>query len=181
MSEHIWNNDISKYVELESCNGCHACTNQKCTEGARMTGCNHMICRDCFCRMHFGILDEYFISSLVEPIEPAKPAYPFRDEYSNLLIYRSMGFDSDRYKSWFIEDNEDLYNSVDGIEYEPIKQWFLTNNRIKQYEEDLHNYRADVMLYDTKMFDYDTLIRYETLRVKNTCPACKIRKPMVSL
>ena len=178
MSEHIWNNDISKYVKLESCNGCDACANRKCTEGARMTGCNHMICRDCFVNMYFGVLSDDFFWD--EPVEPTKPLYPFRDEYSNLLIYRSMGFES-QHKMWFIEDNEDLYNQLDIIDDHDMKAWFSKNERIKQYEESLLKYYADLLAYETKKIDFDNELYYQKRLVKNTCPACKIRKPTVSL
>lgn len=172
MSNFIEQVSLPKHIQLQSCNQCDACSSKKYIAGVQMSFCKHMICPDCFVRMYYGFIEPEFFWN--EPVEPIKPVYPFRDEYTNLRIYRTLPYNYN-YKRWFIEDNEDLYNQLDTIEDDDIKAWFAKNELIKQYEESLLKYRADLLAYEKKMFEFDEELYYQKMLVKNTCPACKIR------
>ena len=147
--------------------------------GVKLPNCNHFTCPKCYYKMYYGYISNKFYTNNPRPKHPEKPIYPYINATQNLEIYNTFT-DDDNYKEWFINENEDLYNSikinsdfVDDINND-IKQWFLKNEVIIKYKNDLLQYELNYKKYNDEIKIYYNLIEEERENnVKNRCPLCR--------
>ena len=76
----------------------------------KLPNCNHFICPKCYYKLFNGYISDGFYSKNSEPKYPEKPIYPYQNKDKNKNIFYSITED-DTYLEWFIDENEDLYNS----------------------------------------------------------------------
>ena len=181
MSE-LYSEDMIKEDDIECC---------VCYEnhwGVKLPKCDHFICPKCYYKIyHHGYLSTDFInenSKPVEPERPEEPIYPFIPEKLE-LIYNELT-NNDRYKSWFINSNEDLYGHIIFNDYKcnidnNIIKWFQTNKQLKIYEEDKNKYKLLYKEYQAKLAIFceemeEYRFREEEDRQQNcgkSCPLCR--------
>jgi hypothetical protein len=121
-----------------------------------------------------------FHSENPNPKYPEIPIYPYQNKDKNKEIFYSITEDN-TYLEWFINENEDLYNSVklntefvDNLDVK-LKKWFENNEIIEKYKNDLIQYKKDVEQYDIDTEEYDELYFQE--KKKNSqkiCPLCRL-------
>ena len=148
--------------------------------GVKMPNCNHFICPKCYYKLFNGYISEDFHRKISKPKYPEKPAYPYENKDKNKEIFYSITQD-DTYLEWFIDDNEDLYNSVK-LNTEFVKDldthlrcWFENNEIIKQWENDLIQYKKDLEQYDIDMEEYNKLYTEEKeYNSQRICPLCRL-------
>jgi hypothetical protein len=115
-----------------------------------------------------------------KPNHPEKPIYPYQNKDKNKEIFYSITED-DTYLEWFIDENEDLYNSVklntefvDNLDVK-LKKWFENNEIIEKYENDLIQYKKDVEQYYNDIEEYDELYSQEKEdNSQKLCPLCRL-------
>ena len=181
MSE-LYTEDMIKEDDIECC---------VCYEnhwGVKLPNCDHLICPKCYYKIyHYGFLSYEFINENSQPVGPERPKetiYPFIPEKLE-LIYDELT-NNDKYKSWFINSNEELYEHIKFYDYKcnidsNIINWFQTNNELKIYEEDKNKYKLVCKEYQSKldifceeMEEYRS--REEEERQQNCgrmCPLCR--------
>lgn len=158
--------------------------------GVKLPNCNHFICPKCYYKLLYGYISEDFRRKNPKPKypeRPKKPAYPYENKDKNNEIFYSITRD-DTYLEWFINENEDLYNSVKlNTEFVEdldthLKCWFENNEIIKQWENDLIKYENDDLkkyekyleqyYIDRDEYDelYDEEKEYNSQRI---CPLCR--------
>lgn len=115
-----------------------------------------------------------------KPKYPEKPAYPYENKDKNKEIFYIITRD-DTYLEWFIDNNEDLYNSVKlNTEFVKdldthLKCWFENNEIIKQWENDLIQYEKHLEQYNIDIKEYNELYsegkEYNSQKI---CPLCRL-------
>ena len=147
--------------------------------GVKLPNCNHFICPKCYYKIYNGYISDDFYNKITEPKYPIKPIYPYQNPDKNKEIYYTITNNS-TYLQWFIEENEDLYNSVKmNSEFianidDNLKIWFETNNLIKDYENELIKYENEMEQYNINIEEYNEL--YEQEKIDNSqslCPLCR--------
>ena len=148
--------------------------------GVKLPNCNHCICPKCYYKIYNGYISGDFHSKNPEPRRPEKPIYPYQNPDINRKLFDNITND-DTYLEWFINENEDLYNSikmnsdfVDDIDV-TLKMWFKNNELIPIYENDLIKYENDLSKYHIDAEEYIYL--YEEEKEGNTqkkCPLCRL-------
>ena len=134
--------------------------------GVKLPNCNHFICPKCYYKMYYGYISYKFYHNNPRPIYPEKPRYPYTITSKNSEIYDILT-DDDTYKEWFINENEDLYNSIKiNSEFvyninNNLKQWFQKNEVITKYENDLIQYELNYKKYNDEMVIYSNLVEKE--------------------
>ena len=88
--------------------------------------------------------------------------------------------EDDKYLEWFIDENEDLYNSIkiNSVFVENIndnlKCWFENNELIKQYERNLIQYKNDMEQYNIDIEKYNYMYKEEKeYNAQQKCPLCR--------
>jgi hypothetical protein len=82
---------------------------------------------------------------------------------------------------WFVDENQDLYNSVklntefvDNLDVN-LKKWFQDNEDIKKYEKDLINYKNDLEQFYINIDHYNKFYNKEKIyNSKKCCPLCRL-------
>lgn len=134
--------------------------------GVKLPNCEHYICGRCYYKMYNGFLSQTFMEKNQKPTSPKllkAPEYPYSikllGEKKLKEIYDKLSSD-ETFKSWFINENEELYNAiklnsvyVEDLE-ENIKNWFLDNKKLKEHEDNLKNYNIE------KKENYDLWSKY---------------------
>ena len=151
--------------------------------GVQLPNCNHFICSKCYCKIYYGYIDDTFYKNHLPPkyIETIKtPVYPYLNTTENLEIYNKLTNDY-FFKEWFIDENEDLYNCVknnDDAVYDisdKVKEWFITNENIKKYENDLIQHKINRDKFDKDMETYELLKKeHKQKNIKKKCPLCRL-------
>lgn len=158
--------------------------------GVKLQNCNHFICPKCYYKLFNGYISEDFNSKNSEPKHPEhlkKPIYPYQNKDKNKEIFYTITQD-DTYLEWFIDNNEDLYNSVKlNTEFVEdlnihLKYWFENNEIIKQWENDLIQWENDLIQYEKDLEQYNNDIEeYNKLYTKEKennsqrkCPLCRL-------
>lgn len=148
--------------------------------GVKLPNCNHFICPKCYYKMFNGYISEDFYSKNFKPKYPEKPIYPYQNEDKNKEIFYSITED-DTYLEWFIDNNEELYNSVKlNTEFVEdlnvhLKYWFENNEIIKQWENDLKQYEKDLEQYNIDIQEYNDLYAKEKkYNSQKKCPLCRL-------
>lgn len=157
---------------------CCVCLNN--SWGVKLPNCNHFICPKCYYKIYNGYVTSNFHSENHEPKCPERPIYPYKNEDKNKEIFYSITEDN-TYLEWFINENEDLYNSVklntefvDNLDVK-LKKWFENNEIIEKYENDLIQYKKDVEQYYIDMEEYDELYSQEKEdNSQKLCPLCRL-------
>jgi hypothetical protein len=186
MDLEIWclneTDDMVKEDDIECC---------VCYEnhwGVKLTNCDHFICPKCYYKIYYyGYLSSEFINENSKPIDPERPKepiYPFVPEKLE-VIYNELT-NNDKYKSWFILSNEELYDHIVFNDYKckmerNIINWFQTNNELKIYEEDKNKYKLACKEYQSKLDIFcEEMEEYrskeEEEREQNcirSCPLCR--------
>jgi len=157
---------------------CCICLNN--SWGVKLPNCNHFICPKCYYKIYNGYVTSNFHSVNPEPKYPERPIYPYQNEDKNKEIFYSITEDN-TYLEWFINENEDLYNSiklntefVDNLDVK-LKKWFENNEYINKYEIDLIKYKNDFIKYENDIEEYNKL--YATEKENNAqkiCPLCRL-------
>ena len=157
---------------------CCICLNN--SWGVKLPNCNHFICPKCYYKIYNGYVTSNFHSVNPEPKYPERPIYPYQNEDKNKEIFYSITEDN-TYLEWFINENEDLYNSiklntefVDNLDVK-LKKWFENNEYINKYEIDLIKYKNDFIKYENDIEEYNKL--YATEKENNAqkiCPLCRV-------
>lgn len=148
--------------------------------GVKLPNCNHFICPKCYYKLFNGYISDEFYSKNTEPKYPEKPIYPYQNKDKNKDIFYSITKD-DTYLEWFIDENEDLYNSVklnsefvDNLDVK-LKRWFENNKDIKQYENDLIQYNKNIELFNNDIEEYNELYAQEKEdNSQKICPLCRL-------
>jgi hypothetical protein len=181
MSE-LYTEDMIKKDDIECC---------VCYEnhwGVKLPNCDHFICPKCYYKIyHHGYLSSEFINENSKPVgpeRPKEPLYPFIPE--NLEVIYNELTNNDKYESWFILSNEELYDHIVFNDYKSkidrnIINWFQTNNELKIYEEDKNKYKLAYKEYQTNHDIFCEEIeeyrcREEEERQQNCsklCPLCR--------
>ena len=125
-------------------------------------------------------INSLYICLLLLVYNICKSNYHYINIRQNLEIYNSLT-DDDTYKDWFINENEDLYNSikinsefVDNLNNN-VKIWFETNEVIQKYENDLIQFELNYEIYNDQMKIYYNLIEEEIENnIQNICPLCRL-------
>jgi hypothetical protein len=148
--------------------------------GVKLPNCNHFICPKCYYTLFNGYISDGFYSKNSEPKYPEKPIYPYQNKDKNKDIFYSITED-DTYLEWFVDENEDLYNSVklnsefvDNLDVK-LKRWFENNKDIKQYDNDLIQYNKNIELFNNDIEEYNEL--YAQKKEDNSqkiCPLCRL-------
>lgn len=147
--------------------------------GVKLPNCNHFICPKCYYKIYNGYISDNFYNKITEPKYPINPIYPYQNPDKNKEIYYTITNNS-TYLQWFIEENEDLYNSVKiNSEFianidDNLKIWFETNNLIKDYETEVIKYKNELEQYNINIEEYNEL--YEQEKIDNSqslCPLCR--------
>ena len=157
---------------------CCVCLNN--SWGVKLHNCNHFICPKCYYKIYNGYVTSNFHSENPKPKYPERPIYPYQNEDKNKEIFYSITEDN-TYLEWFINENEDLYNSVklnsefvDNLDVK-LKKWFENNEIIEKYENDLIQYKKDVEQYYIDMEEYDELYSQEKEdNSQKLCPLCRL-------
>lgn len=165
--------DMIKEDNIECC----VCLNYHW--GVKLPNCNHFICPKCYYKIYNGFISNYFLSENIEPIYPETPIYPYKNKDTNKDIFYGITED-DKYLEWFIDENEDLHNSikinsvfVENINDE-LKCWFENNELIKQYENDLIQYKNDMEQYNIDIEKYNYMYKEEKeYNAQQKCPLCR--------
>lgn len=147
--------------------------------GVKLPNCNHFICSKCYYKMYYGYIKDRFYTNNPRPIYLEKPTYPYINKNQNLEIYNTLT-DDETYKDWFVNDNEDLYNSikinsefVDQLDSN-IKRWF-ENELVTKYENDLLQYELSYKKYSDETVVYLDLLEEERENnIKDICPLCRL-------
>jgi hypothetical protein len=147
--------------------------------GVKLPNCSHFICPKCYYKIYNGYISSDFYNINPEPKYPVEPIYPYKNQDTNKEIYYTITND-DTFLEWFIDENEDLYNSVkmnseyvDNLNVK-IKFWFENNELIKNYEIYLIKYKTDLEQYDIDIEDYNE--KYEEEKKDTSqkmCPLCR--------
>jgi hypothetical protein len=147
--------------------------------GVKLPNCSHFICPKCYYKIYNGYISCDFHSKNTEPKYPVEPIYPYKNLDKNKEIFYSITNDT-AYLEWFIDENEDLYNSVKinsnfiaNID-DKLKFWFENNDLIKRYENDLIKYENELDNISIEMEEYNEL--YEQNKIDNSqslCPLCR--------
>lgn len=144
--------------------------------GVKLPNCNHFICPKCYYKIYNGYVSSNFYCENSKPEYPEKPSYPYKNKDKNKEIFYSITED-DRYLEWFIDENEDLYNSVkfeDNLDVK-LKKWFEVNKYIKQYENDLIQYNKNVEQFNNEIEEYNELYAQEKEdNSQKLCPLCRL-------
>ena len=144
--------------------------------GVKLPNCNHFICPKCYYKIYNGYVSSNFYCENPEPEYPEKPSYPYKNKDKNKEIFYSRT-EYDTYLEWFIDENEDLYNSVkfeDNLDVK-LKKWFETNKYIKQYENDLIQYNKHVEQFNNEIEEYNELYAQEKEdNSQKLCPLCRL-------
>ena len=148
--------------------------------GVKLPNCNHFICPKCYYKLFNGYISDGFYSKNSEPKYPEKPIYPYQNKDKNKDIFYSITED-DTYLEWFVDENEDLYNSVklnsefvDNLDVK-LKRWFENNKDIKQYENDLIQYNKNIELFNNDIEEYNELYAKEKEdNSQKICPLCRL-------
>ena len=133
----------------------------------------------CYYKLFNGYISDGFYSKNPGPKYPEKPIYPYQNKDKNKNIFYSITED-DTYLEWFIDENEDLYNSVkldsefvDNLDVK-LKYWFENNEIIKQYENDLIQYEKHLEQYNIDSEEYNELYAEEKeYNSQKICPLCR--------
>jgi hypothetical protein len=152
--------------------------------GVKLPNCNHFICPKCYYKLFNGYISEDFYSKKNEPKYPEKPIYPYQNKDKNKEIFYSITQD-DTYLEWFLDDNQDLYNSVKlNTEFVEdldihLKYWFENNEIIKQWENNFIQYEKDLKKYNIDIEEYNELYAklYAEEKENNSqrrCPLCRL-------
>ena len=166
--------DLIKEDNIECC----VCLNN--SWGVKLPNCNHFLCPKCYYKIYNGYVRSAFYNENPEPKYPDKPIYPYQNKDKNKNIFYSITED-DTYLEWFIDENEDLYNSVklnsefvDKLDVE-LKKWFENNKNIKQYEDDLIQYNKNVEQFNNDIEEYNELYSQEKEdNSQKLCPLCRL-------
>ena len=166
-------NDMIKQDNIECC----VCLNFHW--GVKLPNCSHFICPKCYYRIYNGYICCDFHSENLNPEEPEKPIYPYQNCDTNKELFKSIT-NNTIYLEWFIDDNEDLYNSVkknsefvDNLDVK-LKFWFENNEILKQYEIDMLQYKKMLEQYYIDIEAYNE--KYEEEKEDNAqkiCPLCR--------
>ena len=148
--------------------------------GVKLPNCKHFLCPKCYYKIYNGYVSSDFYIKNPYPTYPEKPIYPYQNEDKNKEIFYSI-FEDDVYLEWFINENQDLYNSVmlntefvDNLDVK-IKQWFENNETIKKYENDLIQYEKDVQQHWIDMEEHRELYYEEKEdNSQKLCPLCRL-------
>lgn len=148
--------------------------------GVQLPNCNHFICSKCYFKIYYGYIDDTFYKNNSYPKYIKMPIYPYLNTNENLEIYNKLTND-DFFKEWFIDENEDLYQCVknnDDAVYDisdKVKEWFITNESIKKYENDLIQYKINIDKFDKDMETYQLLKKeHKQKNIKKKCPLCRL-------
>ena len=152
--------------------------------GVKLPNCNHFICPKCYYKLFNGYISEDFYSKNIEPKHPEKPIYPYQNKDKNKEIFYSITQD-DTYLEWFLDDDQDLYNSVKlNTEFVEdldihLKYWFENNEIIKQWENNFIQYEKDLKKYNIDIEEYNELYAklYAEEKENNSqrrCPLCRL-------
>jgi hypothetical protein len=172
-------NDMIKQDNIECC----VCLNFHW--GVKLPNCSHFICPKCYYRIYNGYISCDFHSENLNPEEPKEPIYPYQNRDINKEIFKSITnnniYLNNIYLEWFIDDNEDLYNSVkmnsefvDKLDVK-LKLWFENNELLKQYENDILQYKNLLEQYNIDIETYNE--KYEAEKDDNAqkiCPLCRL-------
>ena len=165
--------DMIKEDNIECC----VCLNYHW--GVKLPNCNHFICPKCYYKIYNGFISNHFLSENIEPIYPETPVYPYINKDTNKQIFYGITED-DKYLEWFIDENEDLYNSIkiNSVFVENIndnlKCWFENNELIKQYERNLIQYKNDMEQYNIDIEKYNYMYKEEKeYNAQQKCPLCR--------
>jgi hypothetical protein len=166
--------------------------------GVRLPNCQHYICSVCYYNIYKGFISEKFKQEHPEPIEPEAPPnrqipeYPY-SESELILIFNNFRIQTE-FELWFINSNEDLYNSIKkNSEYvddldDVIREWFQNNEKIINYEKSIKSYKDSKKEYDKlwsnyheeynkykkELEEYNQLLEYEKeYNTKQSCPLCR--------
>lgn len=147
--------------------------------GVKLPNCNHFICPKCYYKIYNGFISNNFLSENTGPTYPETPIYPYKNKDTNKEIFYCITKD-DKYLEWFIDENEDLHNSIK-INSEFVKNinndlkfWFENNELIKQYESDLIKYKNDMKQYNIDIEKYDYVYKEEKeYNIQKKCPLCR--------
>jgi hypothetical protein len=157
---------------------CCVCLNN--SWGVKLPNCNHFICPKCYYKIYHGYISSDFHYENLEPKCPEKPIYPYLNKDKNMEIFYSITKDN-TYLEWFIDENEDLYNSVkfntefvDKLDVK-IKKWFENNELIEKYENDLLQYKNDDEQFNIDIEEYNELYAQEKeCKSQKICPLCRL-------
>ncbi len=157
---------------------CCVCLNN--SWGVKLPNCNHFICPKCYYKIYHGYVRSNFYSENLEPKCPEKPIYPYQNENKNKEIFYSITKDN-TFLDWFIDENEDLYNSVkmnselvDNLDVK-LKKWFENNELIEKYENELLQYKKDVEQFNIDIEEYNELYAQEKEdNSQRLCPLCRL-------
>lgn len=185
--EFVWLNGGADNMVREDDIECCVCYENHW--GVKLPNCDHFICPTCYYKIyHRGCLSAEFINENSEPVgpeRPEEPIYPFIPEKLE-IIYNELT-NNEKYKSWFINFNEGLYEHISFYDYKckmdiNIINWYQTNNELKIYEEDKKKYKLDyeeyrsnkLPIFREEMEEYNR--REEEEREQNcirSCPLCR--------
>ena len=150
--------------------------------GVKLPNCSHFVCSKCYYKIYNGYISGDFYSKTTEPKYPVKPIYPYQNQDKNKELFKSIT-NNNIYLEWFIDDNEDLYNSVkmnsefvDNLDVK-LKLWFKNNELLKQYENDILQYKNLLEQYNIDIEAYNE--KYEEEKIDNSqknvlCVGCNI-------
>jgi len=148
--------------------------------GVKLPNCDHFICPKCYYKIYNGYISSDFCDTTHEPLYPEPPIYPYQNKDHNYEIYLGITND-DTYLEWFVNENEDLYNSVmlnsefiDDLDCK-IKNWFETDDLLKQYNENILKYKNELATWDDAINDYNE--KYDEEKENNAhqkCPLCRL-------
>ena len=166
-------NGMVKQDDIECC----VCLNRNW--GVKLPNCNHFLCPKCYYKLYYGYITSDFFNENTLPEHKSAPIYPYKDARTNNELFHTIT-NNETHLEWFVEENEDFYNSVK-IKSEfvknvdiKIKHWFKSNELIKQYKIDELQYDNWQRQYCHDIGNYNR--KYEKERINNTqklCPMCR--------
>lgn len=187
---------VSAYNLLESSIGkeddmeCCICLEHNI--GIKLPKCWHFLCPECYIITYRGFISDEFYKNNQPPKKPtiSKPIYPYdidehtdmdkilKQEYNKLKKLDNTLENDYATSEWFIYYNEDLYNSIKNNDYNAnpyIKKWFIDNEQIEKYENDLLEYNNIHEEYEDELDDYRMSYQMERIdNIKGKCPLCNI-------
>jgi len=150
--------------------------------GVKLPNCNHFICPKCYYKIYHGFISSKFYRENPEPhySYDEKPIYPYQNVDKNREIFNTITNDP-KFLEWFVNDNEDLYNSiktnsdfVDNIDAN-LETWFKNNDLIQKYNDNLINYKNKVKQFHIDLEEYNELYEEEKeCNSKQLCPLCRL-------
>jgi len=148
--------------------------------GVKLPNCNHFLCPKCYYKIYCGYISSDFLNENIEPEHKSAPIYPYKDAQINDELFHTITND-ETHLEWFVEENEDFYNSVKmksefvkNVDIK-IKRWFKNNKVIKQHVIEVLQYEKWLTQFYDDMTNYNQ--KYDEEKHNNaqkSCPMCRL-------